>query len=91
MLARRALPRLQQPLKVSVHPTRVHRNAYSTVELGNGIKIAYDLHEAPKKPESGLKGLREHAPPIVFLHGFMGSKTNNRSISKYARRIQYGR
>jgi pimeloyl-ACP methyl ester carboxylesterase len=61
------------------------------VELGDGIKIAYDLHEPPTKPDSGLQGLRENAPPILFLHGLFGSKKNNRGMSKYARFAQYGR
>ena len=74
MIARRALPRLQQPFRqYSGHQCL----AYSTVELNNGVKLAYDLHEP-------TKGVRENAPPIIFLHGLFGSKKNNRSISKYA-------
>ena len=88
MLTRRTLPRLQS-LKASVTSTCAQRNAFSTVELGDGIKIAYDLHEPPSKPESGLQGLRENAPPILFLHGLFGSKKNNRSMSKYARFIRH--
>jgi hypothetical protein len=88
MLTRRTLPRLQQSLKASATPTILHRNAYSTVELASGMKIAYDLHEPPAKP---VKGNRENAPPILFLHGLFGSKKNNRSISKYARWTLYSR
>ena len=81
MLARRALPRLQQPFRQYPHK---HHCAYSTVELNNGITLAYDLHEPARKPESGLRSLRENAPPIILLHGLFGAKKNNRSISKYA-------
>lgn len=91
MLTRRALSRLQQSLKSYPPSTHTQRNAYSTVELANGVKIAYDLHEPPSKPGSGLRGLRENAPPIIVLHGLFGSKKNNRSMSKYARVIQHSR
>lgn len=74
MFARRALPRLQQPLR------QYASRPFSTTELSNGIKIAYDLHEPPK--ESTSKNA-----PIVFMHGLFGSKKNNRSMSKYAPRI----
>lgn len=70
MLAR-ALPRLQQPFAQQA------RRAFSSTELSNGIKIAYDLHEPPK-------GSSAKNAPIVFIHGLFGSKKNNRSMSKYA-------
>jgi pimeloyl-ACP methyl ester carboxylesterase len=54
---------------------------FSTTELSNGIKIAYDFYEADaKKSKTG--------GPIVFIHGFFGSKRNNRSMSKYAYRAR---
>lgn len=71
MFPRRALSRLQQPLRQ--HASR----PFSTTELSNGIKIAYDLHEPPKESTS-------QNAPIVFMHGLFGSKKNNRSMSKYA-------
>ncbi|USW51614.1 Putative alpha/beta hydrolase-1 [Septoria linicola] len=67
MLARNALPRLQQPLRASAI------RAYSTTELGNGVNMAYDLYE----PEQQAQG-----SPIVFVHGLFGSKRNHRSMSK---------
>lgn len=70
MLARRALPRLQQPFG------QYARRPFSTTELSNGIKMAYDFHE----PE---KGQSAEGPPIVFVHGLFGSKRNHRAISKY--------
>ncbi|KAK3715423.1 hypothetical protein LTR37_007151 [Vermiconidia calcicola] len=74
MLARRALPRLQQP---SSHcPSHFYRRAYSKTELGNGVNIAYDLHEPPNNKGDA----RENAPPIIFVHGLFGAKKNNRSI-----------
>jgi pimeloyl-ACP methyl ester carboxylesterase len=44
------------------------------------VELAYDLHKegSCKKDPSTCKS------PIVFVHGFFGSKQNNRSISKYA-------
>jgi pimeloyl-ACP methyl ester carboxylesterase len=48
------------------------------------MKIAYDLHDPPIRPDKSPKGPRENAPPILFLHGLFGSKKNNRGISKYA-------
>jgi hypothetical protein len=39
------------------------------------VDLAYDLHEPP---EAGPRN-----NPIVFIHGFFGSKKNNRSMSKY--------
>lgn len=80
MFAHRALLR---PL--STAPTyrtayaRAALRAFSTTDLPNGIKIAYDLHEPPKESSS-----RQNAPSIVFIHGLFGSKQNNRSMSKYA-------
>ncbi|KAK4501824.1 hypothetical protein PRZ48_007633 [Zasmidium cellare] len=68
MLARRALPRLQQPFR------QYARRPFSSTELSNGIKIAYELHE----PE---KGRSAEGPPIVFVHGLFGSKRNHRAIN----------
>jgi hypothetical protein len=72
MFARRALPRLQQPL-VRQHGLRT----FSTTELSNGVKMAYELYE----PENGKPS---QGAPIVFVHGLFGSKRNHRSMSKYA-------
>ncbi|KXT04866.1 hypothetical protein AC578_3427 [Pseudocercospora eumusae] len=69
MLARRALPRLQQPFRLYA------KRPYSTSELSNGIKMAYELYE----PENGVSA---QGSPIVFVHGLFGSKRNHRSISK---------
>ena len=71
MLARRALPRLQQPFR-----QYASKRPFSTTELSNGIKMAYELWE----PE---KGQEPQGAPIVFLHGLFGSKRNHRAISKY--------
>ncbi|WPG98680.1 Hypothetical protein R9X50_00147300 [Acrodontium crateriforme] len=77
MLARRALPRLQQPFRPYHRP-----RFYSTTELSNGITLAYDLHEPPASKSSSSNA------PIVFIHGLFGSKTNNRSMSKvFAREL----
>ncbi|KAF2208581.1 hypothetical protein CERZMDRAFT_101326 [Cercospora zeae-maydis SCOH1-5] len=67
MLARRALPRLQQPFG------QYAQRPYSTTELSNGIKMTYDLYE----PEQQAQG-----SPIIFVHGLFGSKRNHRSMSK---------
>ncbi|CAK3833607.1 Abhydrolase domain-containing [Lecanosticta acicola] len=69
MLARRAIPRLQQPFRQFAQRT------FSTAELSNGIKMAYEKYE----PESGQS---HEGAPVVFVHGLFGSKRNHRSISK---------
>ncbi|KAM3417331.1 hypothetical protein BST61_g5582 [Cercospora zeina] len=65
MLARRALPRLQQPFR------QYAKRPYSTTELSNGIKMTYDLYE----PEQQAQG-----SPIILVHGLFGSKRNHRSM-----------
>lgn len=72
LFARRAvaLPRLQQPFRPYA------RRPFSTTELGNGVKMAYELYE----PE---KGQAAQGAPIIFVHGLFGSKRNHRSMSKY--------
>ncbi|OQO03541.1 hypothetical protein B0A48_10205 [Cryoendolithus antarcticus] len=69
MLLLGAQPRLQQPFR------QYARRAYATAKLSNGVKIAYDIHEAPKDASP-------RNAPVVFLHGLFGSKKNNRSMSK---------
>ncbi|KAK5166145.1 uncharacterized protein LTR77_008406 [Saxophila tyrrhenica] len=86
MLARRALPRLQQCHRLVPF---LYIRLYSTTKLSNGITLAYDLHEPAKKAERGLRDLRENAPPIVFLHGLFGSKKNNRSMTRDLNRPVY--
>lgn len=80
MFARRGLHSIPQ-LCLTRHqiltPTAVR--AFSTTDLPNGIKLAYDLHE----PSNAKEGSARNAP-IVFIHGLFGSKKNNRSMSKYA-------
>lgn len=78
MFARRlALPRnLQVPRGAFLAATR---RPFSSTELPNGIKLAYDLYEPPEKKDS-----KSQDAPIVFIHGLFGSKKNNRSMSKYA-------
>lgn len=71
MLARKALPRLHQPLR------QYAKRPFSTTELSNGIKMAYDLYEPDK-------GQTVQGAPIIFVHGLFGSKRNHRSMSKYA-------
>jgi hypothetical protein len=72
MFARRAgLLRAQQPFRLNVC------RPFSTAELDNGVKIAYDFYEPAK--EATAKDA-----PIVFIHGLFGSKRNNGSMSKYA-------
>jgi hypothetical protein len=78
MLARRALLRTSAPLRTRT-VAGCARRAFSTTELPNGIKLAYDLHEPPKESAQS-----HNAPPIIFIHGLFGSKKNNRSMSKYA-------
>ena len=74
MFTRKALLQSQHLLRRT--PTR----AFSTTELPNGIKLAYDLHE----PTPSTTTTSQNAPPIIFIHGLFGSKKNNRSMSKYA-------
>lgn len=78
MLFRLAFPRTHQPIRLILKQSR----AYSTTELNNGVTLAYDLHQPPAAANSGLRSLRENAPPIIFIHGLFGSKKNNRSMSK---------
>ncbi|KAH8426751.1 alpha/beta fold hydrolase [Aspergillus melleus] len=40
------------------------------------VPLAYEVHE----PKS--KGPDEHRPPIIFLHGFLGSKRENARVSR---------
>lgn len=72
MFARRAvvLPRLQQPLRPYAY------RPFSTTELGNGVKMAFEYYEVEK-------GQAAQGAPIVFVHGLFGSKRNHRSMSKY--------
>ena len=79
MFARRVLPRTQQPFRCLA--SSYHIRPFSTTELSNGVTLAYDLHEPPKK--TGKTGSQD-APAILFIHGLFGSKKNNRSMSKYA-------
>ncbi|KAK5125530.1 hypothetical protein LTR85_000641 [Meristemomyces frigidus] len=78
MFARRLLPRRSQ---LVTPRSRIHQliasRAFSTTELPNGIKLAYDLHE----PSNAKEGSSRNAP-IIFMHGLFGSKKNNRSMSK---------
>ncbi|RMY92782.1 hypothetical protein D0864_05825 [Hortaea werneckii] len=76
MFARRlALPRnLQVPRGAFLAATR---RPFSSTELPNGIKLAYDLYEPPEKKDS-----KSQDAPIVFIHGLFGSKKNNRSMSR---------
>ncbi|KAK5135945.1 hypothetical protein LTR08_004403 [Meristemomyces frigidus] len=68
--------------RVLLQPQRLLRptstRAFSTTDLPNGIKLAYDLHEPPASSDAPSR----NAPPIVFIHGLFGSKKNNRSMSK---------
>jgi len=82
MFARRvALPRnLQTSIHYPTPYTFTASRPFSTTDLPNGIKLAYDFHEPPKAKE----GSNGNAPPIIFIHGLFGSKQNNRSMSKYA-------
>lgn len=57
---------------------------FSTTELSNGIKMAYELYEPPQKKDQPAGGNGPNGGPIVFVHGLFGSKRNNRSMSKYA-------
>ena len=45
------------------------------------IPLAFEAHN-PKLPESKHFDLSNRAP-ILFLHGFLGSKRENRHVSKY--------
>jgi len=86
MLARGGvLPRTQSCFAFC-HSTCIYRRAFSTTELSNGIKLAYDLHEPPttSSSSSSSSSSKNNAPPIIFIHGLFGSKKNNRSMSKYA-------
>jgi len=87
MFARyRALPRTQRLLGryTGACSSTLHR-AFSTTELSNGIRLAYDLHEPPTDSESGRPSTAANkVSPIIFIHGLFGSKKNNRSMSKYA-------
>ncbi|KAK4539991.1 hypothetical protein LTR36_009889 [Oleoguttula mirabilis] len=78
MFATRVLPRNQQ---LFTRPARTLRHTalrpFSTTELPNGIKLAYDLHEPPDAKEGSSRNA-----PIIFMHGLFGSKKNNRSMSK---------
>lgn len=53
------------------------RRAFSTSRVLR-LELSYQVFEPDAKAKAGPEG-----DPIVFLHGLFGSKTNNRSISKY--------
>jgi hypothetical protein len=65
------------PLRLLGHG-RMSCRAFSTSTARRILPLAYKLHEPPKKSAEADANL-----PIVFMHGFFGSKQNNRSISKY--------
>lgn len=73
MLLGWALVRLRDLSRRGQHAKRL----FSTARLGNGITMAYDLHEPPKGKDAGPANA-----PIVFIHGLLGSKQNNRGMSK---------
>jgi len=54
---------------------------YSSASLGikEVISLSYEVLEPAKPSDNGYDA---HAEPILFLHGFLGSRKNNRSISK---------
>ncbi|EED15150.1 proline iminopeptidase, putative [Talaromyces stipitatus ATCC 10500] len=56
------------------------RNGYSKCLFSSStpfrIELAYQLIEPPTQEK------KRNGQPIVFMHGFMGNKLNNRSISK---------
>ncbi|KAK3112887.1 hypothetical protein LTR53_010362 [Teratosphaeriaceae sp. CCFEE 6253] len=85
MFARRASTRAIHCLVPSQSARSVAAlRAFSTTQLPNGIKLAYDLHE----PSNASPETAQNAPPIVFIHGLFGSKKNNRSMSKvFAREL----
>lgn len=50
-----------------------------SLDLGlETVELVYDKHSPPPHYPPPL----EKVPPIVFLHGLFGSKSNNRSVSK---------
>jgi hypothetical protein len=79
-LLRRASPLMGSPVWHTF--ARQSRRAFSTTELSNGINMAYDFYEPDAK--KAMTG-----GPIVFIHGFFGSKRNNRSMSKYAHQTRH--
>jgi pimeloyl-ACP methyl ester carboxylesterase len=79
-------PRIKRSLEPCYAIYRPSTRLYSSLADTTGwdelqtVDLAYDLHKEGtcKKDESTCKS------PIVFVHGFFGSKQNNRSMSKYA-------
>jgi hypothetical protein len=53
--------------------------ATETTETTETVPLAYELLE-PSRPST--RGHDSKNAPILFLHGFLGSKKNNRSVSK---------
>lgn len=57
---------------------RVTRFASATSSVTTSrVPLAYELHSPAKFSGDGKS-------PIIFLHGFLGSKRENRGVSKYA-------
>ncbi|KAF2719875.1 alpha/beta-hydrolase [Polychaeton citri CBS 116435] len=81
MLAQRSLPRLRSSIAGRQCQSVSLIRTFSTTRLSNGIELAYDLHPPPSKDDN-------NNAPVVFIHGFFGSKMNNRSMSKiFAREL----
>ncbi|EPS31446.1 hypothetical protein PDE_06401 [Penicillium oxalicum 114-2] len=47
---------------------------------GSRVRLAYELHKASGHNKPTRQA--DRAPPILFLHGFLGSKRENRQVSK---------
>ncbi|KAB8238177.1 putative alpha/beta hydrolase [Aspergillus alliaceus] len=52
----------------------------STISRISRVPLAYELHHP--KHNSRIQSDQPTSPPIIFLHGFLGSKRENRGVSK---------
>ena len=60
-----------------IRPIRAFARVLSTSHIGGHVPLAYNLYEPADTTSAAPTG------SLIFMHGLFGSKTNNRSISKY--------
>ena len=67
---------------VRMYSASANRSTTATTSTAaSRVQLAFEVHN-PKLPESRHFDL-SHRSPILFLHGFLGSKRENRHVSRY--------
>lgn len=64
-----------------IYAKQTHFKRGLTGSAATRVPLAYELHSSPKG--AGVSESKK-TTPILFLHGFLGSKRENRPVSRYA-------